>query len=81
MLTDTSQSLRSQEASETYLNKTSAVKKSSIICAASLAAVRLGRHMLLIHPPENLKAIAYVNFLSLLTIVSHNVLFFELQVL
>ena len=77
MLTNTWQSLRSQEASETYLNKTSAVKKSSIICAASLAAVRLGRHMLLIHPPENLKAIAYDDFLSRLTIVACSVLFFE----
>jgi hypothetical protein len=54
------QSLRSQEAIETYVNKTSAVKMSSMICAASLAAIRLGRHMLLIHPPEILKAIACV---------------------
>jgi hypothetical protein len=52
------QSLRSQEANETYVNKTSALKKSSVICAAALAAIRLGRHMLLIHPSEKLKAIA-----------------------
>ena len=59
-LTRVLQSLRSQEAIQTYLNKTSAVKKSAIICAASLAAIRLGRHMLMIFPPENLKAIACV---------------------
>ena len=54
------QSLRSQEAIETYVNKTSAVKMSSMICGASLAAIRLGRHMLLIHPPEVVKAMAIV---------------------
>lgn len=65
------QSLRSQEAVETYVNKTSAVKMSSIMCAACLSAIRLGRHMLLIQPPEILKAIACVLTSSPIFLFAH----------
>jgi hypothetical protein len=75
------QSLRSQEAIETYVNKTSAVKMSSMICGASLAAIRLGRHMLLIHPPEILKAIACVIEVLPFFLMKSNFSFGKLQLL
>jgi hypothetical protein len=71
-LTRSPQSLRSNEAVQTYVNKTSAMKQSSVICAASLAAIRIGRHMLLISPPETLKAISCVDVLSMVSILNIN---------
>jgi hypothetical protein len=71
-VTQLQQSLRSKEAIQTYVNKTSAMKQSSIICAASLAAIRIGRHMLLISPPEILKAISYVDVLLVVFILKMN---------